>query len=155
MTRFPIELALAASLLAGCASSPQEIEVEPAPRARAPAAQPEKTEYGGVVESVREVEVEGERSAGAPITGAVIGGAAGSSVGRGRGAAAGGVVGAVVGAVVGESVAQGAPRQALEITVRLDEGRVIAVTQAAGKESFKSGDRVRVVSDGRTARVER
>jgi len=79
--------------------------------------------------------------------------AAGSSVGSGRGAAAGGVVGTVVGAVVGESVAQGAPRQALEITVRLDEGRVIAVTQPVGKQSFKTGDRVRVVSDGRTARV--
>ena len=155
MTRFPIALALAASLLAGCASAPQEGDAEPVGRERTPAAQPEKSEYGGVVEAVREVEIEGERSAGAPMAGAVIGGAAGSSVGRGRGAAAGGVVGTVVGAVVGESVAQGAPRQALEITVRLDEGRVIAVTQAAGKESFKSGDRVRVVSDGRIARVEK
>lgn len=153
MKRLFIVLMVPGWLLAGCASSPQEIEVEPARRERAPAAQPEKTEYGGVVESVREVEVEGERSAAAPMAGAVIGGAAGSSVGRGRGAAAGGVVGTVVGAVVGESVAQGAPRQALEITVRLDEGRVIAVTQPAGKESFKPGDRVRVVSDGRIARV--
>ena len=65
------------------------------------------------------------------------------------------MVGTVVGAVVGESVSQSAPRPALEITVRLDEGRVIAVTQPAGKESFKAGDRVRVVSDGRIARVEK
>jgi outer membrane lipoprotein SlyB len=150
MTRFPVAVTLAAVLLAGCAGAPQEGEAEPAGR---PAAEPEKKEYGGVVESVREVELEGERSAGAPMAGAVIGGAAGSSVGRGRGAAAGGVVGTVVGAVVGESVAQGAPRPALEITVRLHEGRVIAVTQPAGKESFKIGDRVRVVSDGRIARV--
>jgi outer membrane lipoprotein SlyB len=146
-------LTLAALLFAGCASSPPEIEVEPVARGRAPATQPAKTEYAGVVESVREVEVEGERSAVAPMAGAVVGGAAGSSVGRGRGAAAGGVVGTVVGAVVGESVAQPGSRPALEITVRLDEGRVIAVTQAVGKESFKSGDRVRVVSDGRIARV--
>jgi len=41
-----------------------------------------------------------------------------------------------------------------EITVRLDEGRVIAVSQPAG-ETFKPGDRVRVLSDGRTARVTR
>jgi outer membrane lipoprotein SlyB len=87
------------------------------------------------------------------MAGAVIGGAAGSSVGHGRGAAAGGVVGTVVGAVVGESVAQAAPRRALEITVRLDEGRVIAVTQPADKDSFQPGDRVRVVSDGRIARI--
>ena len=146
-------LTLAAVLLAGCGSSPPEIETEPATRERGPAAQPEKMEYGGVVEGVREVEIEGERSATAPMAGAVIGGAAGSSVGRGRGAATGGVVGTVVGAVVGESMAQGAPRRALEITVRLDEGRVIAITQPAGKESFNAGDRVRVVSDGRTASV--
>ena len=145
--------ALTLLLLAGCANPPPEIEVEPVGRGRAPAAQPEKTEYAGVVEAVREVEMEGERTGAAPMAGAVIGGAAGSSVGRGRGAAAGGAVGTVVGAVVGESVAQGAPRPALEITVRLDEGRVIAVTQPAGKESFKSGDRVRVVSDGHIARV--
>lgn len=148
-------LLLAAVLLGGCAGAPAEIEPEPAGRSRAPAAQPEKREYGGVVEAVRAVEIEGERSAAAPMAGAVIGGAAGSSAGRGRGAAAGGVVGTVVGAVVGESVSQGAPRPALEITVRLDEGRVIAVTQPAGKDSFRPGDRVRVVSDGRIARVEK
>jgi outer membrane lipoprotein SlyB len=148
-------LALAASLLAGCAGAPAEGEPEPAGRGRAPASQPQKSEYGGVVEAVREVEIEGERSAAAPMAGAVIGGAAGSSVGRGRGAAAGGVVGTVVGAVVGESVSQGAPRRALEITVRLDEGRVIAVTQPVDKDSFQPGDRVRVVSDGRIARVEK
>jgi outer membrane lipoprotein SlyB len=153
MTRFPIAVTLAAVLLASCASSPGEVEAEPAGRGRAPAAQPEKREYPGVVEAIREVELEGERSAAAPMAGAVIGGAAGSSVGRGRGAAAAGTIGTVVGAVVGESVAQGAPRPALEITVRLDEGRVIAVTQPAGPESFKTGDRVRVVSDGRIARV--
>ena len=151
--RFPGAVTLAAALLAGCAGAPPEGDAEPVGRERAPAAQPEKKEYAGVVEAVREVEVEGERSAAAPMAGAVIGGAAGGSVGRGRGAAAAGTIGTVVGAVVGESVAQGAPRPALEITVRLDEGRIIAVTQPAGKESFKTGDRVRVVSDGRIARV--
>jgi outer membrane lipoprotein SlyB len=144
---------LAAALLAGCAGAPGDTGAEPAERSRKPVAQPEKREYAGVVEAVREIEIEGERSAVAPMAGAVIGGAAGSSVGRGRGAAAGGVVGTVVGAVAGDSVAQGAPRRALEITVRLDAGRVIAVTQPLDKESFKAGDRVRVVSDGRIARV--
>ena len=43
----------------------------------------------------------------------------------------------------------------VEVTVRLDKGRVIAITQPTGKENFKPGDRVRVVSDGRTARVTR
>ena len=144
---------LAAVLLAGCAGTPVEPEPESRATSRAPAAQPEQREYGGIVQAVREVEIEGERSAAGPLAGAVIGGAAGSSVGHGRGSAAGGAVGTVVGAVVGDSLSEGAPRRGVEITVRLDEGRVIAVTQPAGKESFRAGDRVRVVSDGRIARV--
>ena len=43
----------------------------------------------GVVESVREVQIEGTRSGVGPGAGAVIGGVAGSSVGHGRGAAVG------------------------------------------------------------------
>jgi outer membrane lipoprotein SlyB len=59
----------------------------------------------------------------------------------------------VAGGVAGQAAEQGATRQTgLEITVKLDSGRLIAVTQAAD-ESFKPGDRVRVLSDGATARV--
>ena len=151
MTKSLFALALA-WLLAGCASTPGDDN--PGAR-RAPQQQVEQKEYPGVVESVREVEMDSERSGIAPVGGAVIGGAAGSSVGRGRGAAVGGAVGTVVGAVAGEAAAQEGTRRALEITVRLDDGRVVAVTQSADKESFKPGDRVRVVSDGRTARVTR
>ena len=43
----------------------------------------------------------------------------------------------------------------LEITVRLDEGRTIVVTQPVTSESFAPGDRVRIVSGGRAARVVR
>lgn len=108
-----------------------------------------------MVESVRDIEIDSERSRAAPMAGAVIGGTAGSSVGRGRGAAAAGAVGAVVGAVVGDAAAQSGLQQGHEITVTLDNGRVVAVTQPAGKEIFAPGDRVRVVSDGHTARVMR
>jgi outer membrane lipoprotein SlyB len=153
MRRLFIALMVPAWLLAGCAGAPAEDRGETARRGPAPAAQPEKREYAGVVEAVREVEMESERTGVAPMAGAVIGGAAGSSVGRGRGAAAGGAVGTVVGAVVGEAAAHNGSQRGLEITVRLDAGRVIAVTQPAGKDSFQPGDRVRVVSDGRIARV--
>jgi outer membrane lipoprotein SlyB len=147
-------MALAAGLLlAGCASAPWDGDAGPGGRGRASAAQPEKKEYGGVVEAVREIEIESERTGVAPMAGAVVGGAVGSSVGHGRGAAVGGVVGTVVGAVAGEAAAQGATQRGLEITVRLDEGRIIAVTQPADKDTFRTGERVRVVSDGRIARV--
>jgi len=147
MTRFLFASALAASLLAGCASTPGDDDAG----ARRAQQQAEQKEYSGVVEIVREVEMDSERSGVAPMAGAVLGG----TVGSGRGSAVGAVVGTVAGAVAGEAAAQAGTRPALEITVRLDEGRVIAVTQPAGKDSFKPGERVRVVSDGRTARVAR
>lgn len=149
MTRFLFASALAVSLLAGCAGTPGDDDTG----ARStPREQAELKEYPGVVEAVREVEVDGTSSGVGAMAGAVIGGTVGGSVGSGRGASVGAVIGTVAGAVAGEAAAQSATRPGLEITVRLDEGRVIAVTQPAG-ETFQPGDRVRVRSDGRTARV--
>jgi len=151
MGRVLLALTLAAWLLAGCASTPSDDDVA----ARRAQQQAEQKEYPGVVESVREVEMDSERSGVAPMAGAVIGGSVGGSVGSGRGSAVGAVIGTVAGAVAGEAAAQAGTRPGLEITVRLDEGRMIAVTQPAGKDSFQPGDRIRVVTDGRTARVTR
>lgn len=108
----------------------------------------------GYVESVRQVTIEGTRSGVGALSGAALGGVAGSSIGRGRGQVAGAVGGAVLGGLAGSAIEEGVTRQpGLEITVRLDNGRMIAVTQAAD-EQFFPGDRVRVLTsfDG-TARV--
>lgn len=148
MSRFPITWTLAALLLAGCASSPWD---DDGPDRRAQP-QPGKKEYAGVVERVRDVELDSTRTGVGSMAGAVIGGSVGSGVGHGRGAVVGSVVGTVAGAVVGEATAQAVTQPGHEITVRLDAGRVIAVTQPAA-ESFQTGDRVRVISDGRSARV--
>lgn len=108
----------------------------------------------GVVDSVRAVQIEGTRSGIGPAAGAVIGGVAGSGVGEGRGAAVGAVLGGVVGGVAGQAAEQAATRQAgVEITVRLDNGQLIAITQAADDEIFRAGERVRIISDGGTSRV--
>ena len=113
----------------------------------------EQTVRLGVVDSVREVKIDGTRSGVGAGAGAVVGGVAGSTVGQGRGATVGAVLGSVAGGVAGQAAEQGATRQTgLEITVKLDGGRLIAVTQAAD-ETFKPGDRVRVLSDGATSRV--
>jgi len=115
----------------------------------------EQTVRLGVVDSVREVKIEGTRSGVGAVAGGVVGGAAGSTVGQGRGSTVGAVLGSVAGGVAGQAAEQGATRQTgLEIMVKLDSGRLIAVTQAAD-ESFKPGDRVRVLSDGATTRVAR
>jgi outer membrane lipoprotein SlyB len=115
----------------------------------------EQTVRMGVVESVREVQIEGTRSGVGPAAGAVVGGIAGSTVGRGRGAAVGTVIGAVAGGVAGQAAEEVATRRpGLEITVKLDNGSLIAITQEAD-ERFSPGDRVRVLSDGAVSRVTR
>jgi outer membrane lipoprotein SlyB len=107
----------------------------------------------GVVESVREVKIEGTKSNIGSTAGAVAGGVAGSNVGGGKGQIVGGVLGAVVGGVAGAAVEEGATRQkGIEVTVKLDGGRMIAVTQAAD-EQFKVGDRVRILSGSGVTRV--
>ena len=115
----------------------------------------EQTVRLGVVDNVREVKIDGTRSGVGAVAGGVVGGVAGSTVGQGRGSTVGAVLGSVAGGVAGQAAEQGATRQTgLEITVKLDSGRLIAVTQAAD-DTFKPGDRVRVLSDGATTRVAR
>lgn len=107
----------------------------------------------GVVESVREVKLEGTKSGIGSTAGAVVGGVAGSEIGHGKGAIVGSILGAVAGGVGGAAAEEGTTRQkGVEITVKLDGGRMIAVTQAAD-EQFKVGERVRILSGGGTTRV--
>ncbi|MEW6330635.1 MAG: glycine zipper 2TM domain-containing protein [Pseudomonadota bacterium] len=109
----------------------------------------------GTVESVREVKIEGTKSGVGTGAGAVVGGVAGSHVGGGKGEIIGGVLGAVVGGVAGAAAEEGATRQkGVEITIKLDSGRLIAVTQAAEpNEVFRVGERVRILSGGGVTRV--
>ncbi|MCU0812115.1 MAG: hypothetical protein MUE59_13985 [Thiobacillaceae bacterium] len=107
----------------------------------------------GVVESVRQVNIEGTKSPVGAAAGAVVGGAAGSTVGGGTGRIITTTVGAVLGGLGGAAAEEAVTRQTgLEITVKLDSGRMIAITQAADEE-FRVGDRVRVLSGGGTTRV--
>jgi len=107
----------------------------------------------GVVESVREVNLEGTKSPVGAGAGAVVGGVAGSTVGGGRGSIIAATVGAVLGGLGGAAAEEAVTRQrGVEITVKLDSGRMIAITQAADEE-FRVGDRVRILSGGGTTRV--
>lgn len=107
----------------------------------------------GVVESVRQVQIEGTRSSIGPAAGAVVGGIAGSGVGQGRGAAVGAVLGSIAGGVAGQAAEEAATRRTgLEITVKLDSGSLVAITQEAD-EAFAPGDRVRIISGSGVSRV--
>lgn len=107
----------------------------------------------GMVESVRQVQIEGTRTIIGPAAGAVVGGIAGSTVGGGRGSDVAAVLGAVAGGVAGQALEQGATRRTgVEVTVKLDSGALVAIVQEAD-ETFKPGERVRILSDGSTSRV--
>jgi outer membrane lipoprotein SlyB len=107
----------------------------------------------GVVESLREVLIEGTKTPVGAGAGAVVGGVAGSTVGGGKGSVVGATVGAVLGGLGGAAAEEAVTRQkGVEITVKLDSGRMLAITQAAD-EQFRVGERVRVLSGGGTTRV--
>ena len=109
----------------------------------------------GVVESVREVQMEGTKSGVGTIAGAAIGGVAGSHIGGGDGQIVGAIFGAVLGGMAGSAIEENTTKKnALEITIKLDGGQLISVVQEVG-ESFLPGDRVRVLSGGGATRVTR
>lgn len=140
-------LAAVIAVLGGCASGTGGKDYS---RAQTRAAQEVQM---GMVESVREVNIEGTKTPIGAGAGAVVGGVAGSTVGGGRGSVVGATVGAVLGGVGGAAAEEAVTRQkGLEITVKLDSGRMIAITQAADQE-FRVGDRVRVLSGGGVTRV--
>lgn len=100
----------------------------------------------GTVVGVRSVALEGQKTNLGTIGGAAVGGAA-ASPGRDRNAgkliAQAGA--AVVGAVAGQAVEEVATREdAQEITIRLDSGRTVMITQESSNGLFRQGDRVQV-----------
>lgn len=113
----------------------------------------EQTVRMGVVESVRQVTIEGSKSGIGAVAGGAVGGVAGSNVGGGKGSTIGSILGAVAGGLAGNAIEQETTKkQGLEITVKLDNGQLRAITQEAD-ESFRPGERVRLLSSGGVTRV--
>jgi len=140
--------ALTAVVLAGCAAP-----AGPGYYYRGEALRPQSVEMG-VVENVRPVALQGPDTGLGALTGAGLGGWAGSGIGSGGGNAAAIVGGVILGSLIGNAVEVNAARRAgLELTVRLDNGRMLAVVQGDTGEPFRPGDRVRVSSDGYLTRV--
>jgi outer membrane lipoprotein SlyB len=107
----------------------------------------------GTVESVRNVTIANPESGVGTMAGAALGGLGGSQVGGGNGSAAVGILGAVAGGIIGNRVEnQANNRPGFEITVKLDNGELRSITQAAD-EMFRPGERVRLLSNGYTTRV--
>lgn len=103
----------------------------------------------GEVTDVDPVTIEGQRTSLGRVGGGYVGYEAGRAIGgHGTSGDVGGAVGAVAGAVAGEAVEEGVTRQdGLQISVKLDDGRTIAVVQAAD-QPFAVGERVKIYSRG-------
>ena len=138
-----------AALLAGCAGS-QSGSAYSRSQTRG-----EMSVRLGVVESVRTVTIEGTQSGVGVIAGGAVGGVAGSNIGHGKGSTVGSILGAVAGGLAGQAIEEQVGKKAgLEITVKLESGQLIAITQEAD-EQFSVGERVRVLSGGGVTRVSR
>jgi len=142
-----LAVALLAVLLAACASSNSGSVYS---RDEARKVQTVKT---GVIESVRQVKLEGTKSPVGTIAGGAVGGIAGSSVGGGRGSAIAAVIGAVAGGLAGSALEEGVTRKdGVELTVKLDGGGLVAIVQEAD-EVFNAGEKVRILESGGVTRV--
>ncbi len=107
----------------------------------------------GVVESVRDVNINLHESGVGAAAGATLGAIGGSAVGHNAGSAAAAVAGMVLGGIIGQSIERDAnKRVGIELTVLLDGGKYIAVTQEAD-EQFRPGDRVRILSSRGITRI--
>jgi len=145
-----ISTLLLSAILTGCAGS-KSGDTYSRDQARQ-----EMTVRMGVVESIKEVTLEGSKSGVGTAAGAVIGGVAGSSMGRGKGNIVGAVIGAVAGGVAGSALESGTTtKNALEITVKMDNGQLIAIVQEGQPCKFRAGDRVRVIGGRGDSRVSR
>ena len=106
----------------------------------------------GTIESIRHVKINSSTQTSSAVgtgLGAVMGGALGSLIGGGRGNTLATVLGAVGGGVAGNVIEKHVSTETGdEITVRLDSGRTIAITQKAAPVGvFRRGDRVQVLTD--------
>lgn len=110
----------------------------------------------GNVTDVRTVRTSNSSTGVGAVAGGVLGGVLGHYIGGGSARTLGSVGGALGGAAAGSGVEKAArDHDALELTIRLDNGREIVVVQDPD-QTFTAGDRVRVLTspDG-TSRVQR
>ncbi|MGV2293122.1 glycine zipper 2TM domain-containing protein [Trinickia sp. YCB016] len=138
--------------MTGCAYNSSSSDVYTASQA-----QREATVRFGTVESVRAVKISsnnGQPSGLGALGGGALGAVAGSAIGGGKGSIATAIIGGIAGAVAGNAVENGvAVQNGVEVTVRLDNGDLRAITQSANGEIFQAGDRVRLLSSGGVTRV--
>ena len=151
MKRLLLSVTVATALLAGCAQPGLGGGNYTRGQVRG-----EQSVRIGTVENVRDVTIDARDTGTGTLAGAAIGGVAGSTVGGGATAnVVGAIAGALVGGIIGGAVEKSNnDRVGVEVTVRLEGGKMIAITQEKD-EDFRVGDRVRILSGQGSTRVSR
>lgn len=110
----------------------------------------------GIIMSLRKIKIDPNQSGTASaIGGGVAGAALGNRVGQGYGNSAAVALGALALGALGDMAQhEMAKKDGYELTIRLDTGLVIAVTQGAD-EAFTVGERVQVIGGANLTRVTR
>ena len=149
-----------AALLTGCmATSPEYQSSYPVYQAQ-PTYQTYQNNYRyyGTVENIRFLgnNYNGNLGVGA-LTGAALGGLVGSQIGGGDARIASAVVGAAAGGYVGHQIERnrGNYQNYMEVTIRLDNGQRVTITQPDNGDRFVPGQRIAVIGQGSDARVVR
>lgn len=108
----------------------------------------------GTVLNVRPVVIQDEESGLGTVSGAVLGGLVGNTMGGGRGRNLTTAVGVIAGGMAGSKAGQEMGKvQAVELEIKTDEGKTIAVVQKQDVSAFRAGQRVRMVGSGRSMNV--
>lgn len=135
---------LFALLLAGCTGGKHGIVANDAAR---------EVIKLGVIESVAIIEMDASSNAGS-MAGGIFGQVGGANTGDGRGAVVGSVLGSVLGGTLGHRAGINS-KQGLELWVKLDNAAQSTYVMQPGKpDTFKVGDRVRIVQKKGETRVE-
>lgn len=100
----------------------------------------------GVVQRIESYSGERRASGAGAVAGAVVGGAIGNQIGSGDGKTAATVAGAIAGGIAGNAIEKNMDRDWYEITVLMNDGRQLVVTQG-GLNNVREGSRV-VIRDG-------
>jgi outer membrane lipoprotein SlyB len=98
----------------------------------------------GTVESINVVNTTGTSSGGGAVLGGIVGGVVGNQVGSGDGKKVATVAGVVGGAVAGNAIEKNMTKQDYQVTVRMDDGRRLTVTQGSVSANLHVGSRVRL-----------
>ncbi|OZB68853.1 MAG: hypothetical protein B7X30_15055 [Thiomonas sp. 13-64-67] len=142
--------AFAVAMLGGCATNPMMGAGTPQASAQGytiNGAQSVQSVELGTVLAVHPVIIAGQSSGAGAIGGALAGGAIGHQIGGGTGQKLATIAGALAGLMGGQTLEGAAAKEnGLLVTVKLDSGQLLAITQAADVQ-LTIGERVQVLMD--------